>query len=63
MLSAPMPDTLVAMFKIPIPVDEEQRLEDFHQLDILLTKPEAVFDRAVHMIDAPPVAFDLLRWQ
>lgn len=47
MLSAPVPDTLVAMFKIPIPVDEEQRLEDFHQLDILLTKPEAVFDDVV----------------
>ncbi len=35
------------MFTIPIPVDEEQRLEDFRELDILLTTPEAVFDDVI----------------
>ena len=32
------------MLKAPIPIDEEQRLADLRQLDMLLTTPEEVFD-------------------
>ena len=35
------------MLKAPIPVDEEQRLEDLRRLDLLLATPEAAFDSVI----------------
>jgi serine phosphatase RsbU (regulator of sigma subunit) len=36
------------MIKPPIPADEEQRLGDLERLDMLLTEPEAAFDRVIN---------------
>ncbi|MHC4710369.1 MAG: GAF domain-containing sensor histidine kinase, partial [Planctomycetota bacterium] len=36
------------MIKPPIPTDEAQRLGDLQRLDMLLTEPEAAFDRVIN---------------
>lgn len=38
------------MLKPPIPLDEEQRLEDLHQLGLLLTAPEEPIDAVTHQL-------------
>jgi serine phosphatase RsbU (regulator of sigma subunit) len=38
------------MFKPPIPRDEDQRLEDLRQLDMLLTTPEEAFDSVTQQL-------------
>jgi sigma-B regulation protein RsbU (phosphoserine phosphatase) len=43
-------DTIMSMWKPPIPVDEEDRLKDLRRLDLLLTTPEEPLDRVTQQL-------------
>lgn len=52
------------MLKPPIPVDDNERVEDLQRLDLLLTRPEAVFDQITEelarIFDVPGVVMSFI---